>query len=265
MQNLVNEIKQYLNYLCQILSDIEETLKTSPSGSLVIHKRYGHFCYYHCDKNVAPRYVSLSKTSEICPLAQKRYNLAVLQVLKNKIKALEKCAKLLNQGDILVELTSIYEAFPAELKNLIKPYFDYDREYARKWQARKYKKSSRRVETDFWTKRGELVRSKSELIIANKLYDAGIPYHYETLFHMRDEAYFYPDFLVLNPRTKKEYYWEHFGRLGESVYLNDSFDKLEAYAKFGFFPGVNLLATFESDKHGLSTLYVDWTIKKFLT
>ncbi|MEE3440399.1 MAG: hypothetical protein VZR07_10670, partial [Ruminococcus sp.] len=52
----------------------------------------------------------------------------------------------------------------------------------------------------FETQRGEIVRSKSEVIIADALYYANIPYHYEKPIKVGDRV-IYPDFTVLNVKT----------------------------------------------------------------
>ena len=107
-----------------------------------------------------------------------------------------------------------------------------------------HEKSTYEMEAQFKTKRGEYVRSKSELIIADRLFDAGIPYHYEVACERKKWIISYPDFLVLNPRTKKEYYWEHFGMMGDPTYLEQTLGKIEKYARYGITLGNNLIATF---------------------
>lgn len=107
-----------------------------------------------------------------------------------------------------------------------------------------HEKSTYEMEAQFKTKRGEYVRSKSELIIADRLFDAGIPYHYEVACERKNWIISYPDFLVLNPRTKKEYYWEHFGMMGDPTYLEQALGKIEKYARYGITLGNNLIATF---------------------
>lgn len=68
------------------------------------------------------------------------------------------------------------------------------------------------------TEQGDLVRSKSEVIIANILYQhrKDILYKYERpLEVMSDgkERNIYPDFTILNIHTGKVTYWEHAGRM----------------------------------------------------
>ena len=92
------------------------------------------------------------------------------------------------------------------------------------------------------TKDGNLVRSKSEVIISNQLFDAGIKYKYEKPLYYDDGRYILPDFTVFLP-DGSELYWEHFGMLGTESYDNDTIEKLNIYDKY--FPK-KLLRTYES-------------------
>lgn len=91
------------------------------------------------------------------------------------------------------------------------------------------------------TKNGELVRSKSEVIIANLLNEAGIPYEYEKkLFYSKDK-WIEPDFTI--NINDKEFYWEHLGMLGIEEYDNKWSKKKRIYEEH--FPG-RLKITYET-------------------
>ncbi len=69
------------------------------------------------------------------------------------------------------------------------------------------------------TKRGDLVRSKSEVIIANELLAQGIDrYEYEAPLTLLDGKTWYPDFTILDDDTGARYYWEHLGLLHNPDY-----------------------------------------------
>ena len=57
---------------------------------------------------------------------------------------------------------------------------------------------------------------------------------------------------VLNVKTRKEYYYEHFGMMDDPSYAEAAVQKLASYAKHGFFPGQNLLVSFETQKQVLN-------------
>ena len=80
------------------------------------------------------------------------------------------------------------------------------------------------------TKRGDLVRSKSEVIIANELFDQGIDrYEYEKALPLPDGRKWYPDFTIVDDDTGARYYWEHLGLLHNPEYADRWNRKLEAY------------------------------------
>ena len=68
------------------------------------------------------------------------------------------------------------------------------------------------------TERGELVRSKSELVIADKLYAAGVDYEYEQELVLSDGRTRYPDFVIEDDASGITYYWEHLGMLDDPAY-----------------------------------------------
>jgi hypothetical protein len=86
------------------------------------------------------------------------------------------------------------------------------------------------------TERGELVRSKSELVIADKLFAAGVPYLYEQPVQLDDGSIRYPDFTVMDDATGETVHWEHLGLLEEPSYRSRWEAKLRAYKASGILP-----------------------------
>lgn len=85
------------------------------------------------------------------------------------------------------------------------------------------------------TDRGELVRSKSEWIIADKLNAAGISYLYEQPI-MLDGTERWPDFTIHDDDSGVTWYWEHLGRMDLPKYRKKWDVKKEAFAKEGIVP-----------------------------
>ena len=75
------------------------------------------------------------------------------------------------------------------------------------------------------TERGEAVRSKSEVIIANLLHAKGIDYRYEEPLEI-DGLTKYPDFTIEDDNTGERYYWEHLGMLSDESYRRRWDEKL---------------------------------------
>ncbi len=86
------------------------------------------------------------------------------------------------------------------------------------------------------TQRGELVRSKSEVIIANLLYNKGLDYQYEAPLRSLQGEVRYPDFTIVDDASGLTFYWEHLGMLGDVGYRRRWQEKLEWYRAQGILP-----------------------------
>ncbi|TNE43157.1 MAG: RNA helicase [Deltaproteobacteria bacterium] len=87
------------------------------------------------------------------------------------------------------------------------------------------------------TKKGDLVRSKSEVIIANELFNQGIDrYEYEIELVLANGEKRYPDFTIIDDDTGESYYWEHLGLLHNPDYAARWERKLAAYRAADILP-----------------------------
>lgn len=78
----------------------------------------------------------------------------------------------------------------------------------------------------------QMVRSKSEVIIANMLAERNIPFQYEIPLQAPDGTFYLPDFTI-NLRGET-WYWEHLGMLHNQRYRNHWDTKRAWYEKHGF-------------------------------
>lgn len=53
-------------------------------------------------------------------------------------------------------------------------------------------------------------------------------------------------FTIRHPRTGQIYYWEHFGRMDDSVYAKKAGSKLQMYISSGIIPSIQLITTYET-------------------
>ena len=104
------------------------------------------------------------------------------------------------------------------------------------------------------TAKGDYVRSKSELIIANGLYANQITYTYEKPLTIEGCRYdFYPDFTIETPHQKQVVYWEHAGLMTAPAYRDKWEWKRKVYEKNGICEwNKNLIITYESEAGDLS-------------
>ncbi|MBZ9557213.1 MULTISPECIES: AAA family ATPase [unclassified Modicisalibacter] len=120
------------------------------------------------------------------------------------------------------------------------------------------------------TEQGELVRSKSEWIIADKLHRAGIDYQYEQPLMLNGVERF-PDFTIKDDDSGTAWFWEHNGMMHNHEYRQRWERKLEAYRQQGILPfseggGENgiLLVTEENQGKGLSAEEIEANIQRML-
>jgi hypothetical protein len=120
------------------------------------------------------------------------------------------------------------------------------------------------------TLRGELVRSKSEVIVANCLANHNIEYVYEKKLE-KDDVTRFPDFTIEDEDTGIIYYWEHCGMLQDASYEKRWKTKLEWYRKNDILPYEEgggrtgtLIITQDTERGGISTPEIDLVIRKVL-
>ncbi|MCK4232357.1 AAA family ATPase, partial [candidate division WOR-3 bacterium] len=85
------------------------------------------------------------------------------------------------------------------------------------------------------TRRGELVRSKSEVIIADRLTDLEVEYTYEKDLTI-DKVTRFPDFTIEDEETGQIFYWEHCGMLQDPEYRSRWKRKLQWYRDNSILP-----------------------------
>lgn len=115
------------------------------------------------------------------------------------------------------------------------------------------------------TARGELVRSKSEVIIANLLHAKKIDYEYEQELVLDGEPKNkFPDFIVEDDDSGMMYYWEHLGMLGDQGYRKRWLEKEQWYRDNGILPhaeggGPNgtLITTRDDPKGGIDSAVIN--------
>jgi len=117
------------------------------------------------------------------------------------------------------------------------------------------------------TLRDEMVRSKSELTIADRLHSNGVDYLYEQPLTLGGLTR-YPDFTIEDAESGRKYYWEHCGMLIDPQYRQRWERKLAWYREHGILPhedggGPNgtLIVTRDTKQGGISSKEIDGLIK----
>ena len=114
------------------------------------------------------------------------------------------------------------------------------------------------------TLKGELVRSKSEVIIANMLYGAGIPYEYEKEITLDKDGIRIPDFTIDDAESGTLFYWEHCGMMSDRHYRQRWDEKKTVYAKHGIIEGENLIVSYDDVNGSIDSMAIKALIEKYL-
>ena len=235
-----------LEWLYRTRETASKMLENAPVGRLRISSSGASARYYHVlnESNREGIYIRKSQIKLTLDLAQKSYLQDLIRSIDEEIEVWEKCSDELPMS----APEEVYSKLSPERKSLVSPLVMTNEEYAAFWQAKKFVPNPYLPEEKkFATKRGELVRSKSEAMIADCYYELGIPYKCDFPVDVGNPKPRYVDFAALDVRSRKVIYHEHFGRMDKPDYVQKNLIKLDEYARVGIFPGKNLHLTFETE------------------
>lgn len=168
--------------------------------------------------------VSYEEYQSLC-----RDNLEYIAI-KNAISNIDKSIESMNfQAKVCFEkVTDCYNALCSEAKD--NNYYKRDGNFMKEGLIHR-------------TLRGDYVRSKSEVFIADVLFINKINYVYECV---ETEAGKHPDFFIPDNIRGMPVIWEHFGMMDSAEYVQKCLKKLDELKKAGYVVGRNLIITFES-------------------
>ena len=244
------------------LDNLQKSLKKAPKGLLRAQPHKNSFQYYIISErgDTKGKYLPRKEIRKAAAIAQRDYNAAVARIIGRKITALDNLTENYHPEEIDAAFTGLHPGRRA----LVTPIREPDEEFIATWQHLPYTGKPFEINApEFFTSTGVRVRSKSEVIIAEALYRAGIPFRYEYPISVKGWGTLYPDFTCLNMTSREEIIWEHFGLMGDPDYTENAIQKISHYAASGYILGKNLIVTFESGNTPLSVKQVQAYIKAF--
>lgn len=262
MKEMKKALLKRVKELDSLIPKVEKSLKKAPEGTLVLSQSNGTVQYYHKTESTQKKgkYILAKDRNLVATLAQKDYDLRFLKVINEQKKQISKAIKLLPD----IEPAQIYSGLSEARKKLVKPHALTDEQYVEQWMNIQYEGKTFLDDTPvIMTERGERVRSKSEKIIADKLFMLGIPYRYEYPIKLKGYGMVYPDFTLLNVRTREEIYLEHFGMMDNPEYAQKAIQKIDNYVRNQIYVGKKLLVTFETLQNPLDMKVVEQMLKEF--
>ena len=249
-----------LSRLKKQINDLQQQLKQLPEGTFYTAQN-GKYKKWFCYVNGRTEPIRKTNRSLAVGLASAAFIRFRLEELKKDVDATN--AYLRNASD--KDLFSFFEEHP-DLRELLGNYGSMSVESA-EWAATPYKRPDIIYKgTLYKTLKGDLVKSRAEQMIADTLFLAGIPYRYECgITFNNGKTWFYPDFMIMHPRTGEILLWEHFGMEDLEYYRHKNANKMYVYFDNGFIPGKNLICTVSNDQIQLTPARIQANIHEYLS
>lgn len=261
-------LKERKRELEQVVHILKQTERENPNIDTVsdIHlrisqKKAGTRYYIKANMEKKWNYIRKEDMDRVYSIAQKSYNQKAMDEIISELNAISTFLKAYQPDKI----SEIMESMHSSRQQLINPIFLSLEDYIDRWMKEEYeKKEIDETVPEYYSENGVRVRSKSEIIIANKLEKYEIPYRYEFPIYFKSGICVHPDFYCLNCRTRKEIVWEHFGMMDNVEYANNAIHKIDEYQKNGFWTGINFVTTFESGLKSINVNLVEQIITRYL-
>ena len=250
----IEEMRKQIEEKTLILEKAEKFIADASEGILKYQRKKGRLYYYRQEKESKTQqwsttYIKKNQMNLAIELAEKGYLITVAAVLKSQIALLQDFVQKYNEEAV----EEIYRNLPDERKALVEPVAIGVKEKLEAWNREEYELNTSYPEFLIYeTEQGEMVRSKSELIIANVLYQYkdDIEYKYERPLELKakdgSNIIVHPDFTIINKHTGRICYYEHAGRMDEPKYAVDFVKKMNLYSSNGILQGDELFVTYET-------------------
>ena len=257
------QIEERIDYLEELKSSIEVKMLKMPEGVISVYKGNSPNSFRYCkrssEKDKHGEYLGKANIKVRDVLAQKKYYEILLRNIESELSKLRKFETTKMEDSVI----QTYSKLNPGIKGLITPVNVDDKAFEEIWMKESYNglRFEESDKTEFYSEKGERMRSKSEVLIANSLLHYGIPYKYECPLKLANGIIRYPDFTVLNPKTRDIKYWEHLGKMGDIDYIIYNLKKIAEYERNDIVLGDQLILTAESASMPLSTKDINRAIE----
>ena len=248
-----------LNYLENLRDKYNIELKSCVSGQLIRTKRNGKLNYFQTE-NINGQYTrkGISRNEYLIRnLARKEYLKLSLEIIINNLEALNSVKKKYRSyrpDDIIEMMPKAYGSLPIE-------YFFSQTDTSgapqqSNWADKPYRQSDVKPEAKVHTtSKGLRVRSKSELMISEKMYEHQIAFRYEQILPIGNKN-LVPDFTIKKDNGEI-IYWEHCGLTHNENYMLHHKRKLELYETIRIVPWRNLIVTYDDENGNINMAIIE--------
>lgn len=249
------------NRLEEQLISLQSQIQKLPEGKIICTRNANRYKWYQSDGRIQT-YIPKKERHLAEQLAAKKYLSLLSEDLLHEQRAIDFYLRHHNSDSGKAE--QLLTHTPG-FQELLSPYFKPISEELLSWANSPFEHNPKYPEQLIHkTCSGNLVRSKSEVLIDMALHTNKIPFRYECALSLGDSVV-YPDFTIRHPHTGQTYYWEHFGMMDEPTYSKNSCAKLQLYTSHGIIPTIQLITTYETKEHPLSSETVEKLIHEYFT
>ncbi len=246
--------------LAREADSIRRQLDSLPEGKLICTSGNGYIKWYQSDGHT-PVYIPKKNRALAEQLALKKYLTLRLESIRHELRAVDA---YLMQHDTNPDRKYLDLLSSPGYSELLSPSSSSLSEELTAWATSPIESNAPYPEALIHpAPNGLFVRSKSEVLIALQLHTHGIPFRYEAPLQLGESTY-YPDFTIRHPATGEYYYWEHFGLMDDSKYIQKATTKLHQYLTNGIIPTIQLITTYETRMHPLTTDVIVENIKRYI-
>ena len=261
-EELYDPLKDRQDWLGKVICMEEKQLRNAPEGRLkVVNRNDNTFYYLRTKENpVTGQYLRRNQLALAAAIAQRDLGYQTLKAARAEYEARDQL--FLALPEICAE--DVFSQQNIGRQKLVAPIVKPKEVLLREWEEDTYeKKGFVEGEKVFYTAKGERVRSKSEVLIADTFLRLGIPYHYEYPLRIK-ERLLHPDFKLLQLRTGKTWIWEHLGMMDNPVYAASAIERVIFYMLNGYISGKNLIISCETFRCPLNAEQVLALIREYL-
>ncbi len=253
---------RHKNKINKEIKSLKAQINKLPPGHIISSRVENRYKWYQSDGH-NKKYIPKKNRQLAEKLALKKYLSCKIENLKKEENALNayisqyNYQKMKNPEELIWEDSRYYE--------LLSPYLKPKSKELAEWLAAPYDKNEYKIERlKHKSRTGKMVRSKSEALIDEMLFEAKIPFRYECALNLGG-CIIYPDFTIRHPKTGEKYFWEHCGMMDDIDYVRKLCSKIEMYAINGIIPSVNLILTYETKEHPLDYEMVEKIIEFYFS
>lgn len=265
-QNRIEELEK-------LAEEYKRKIHNLPAGRIECIKRGNGYRWYVV-KNKERKTLKKSDVKQARRLAYKRYIYDELEDVEAEIAILNTFVlqmKMLREGKdprpllnkfVHLERDGRARKDNEEVLRLAKEYIEETEPEIKKWETDYEQMEDFNDSRKIRAKSGIYYHSKDEIIIDDILHEHGLLVRHDEKLPVGGK-YEYPDFHILDPKTGKTLYWEHFGMMDDITYRERTIKKLSNYLRNGYYPGLNFVATFMSEPYRIDAQMIETIIEYF--